>query len=86
MHEKSGRREWGERKKRKRETSTEEATVRRRQEDKGKEEQRLSSQNPKLKRLIRTRKQRRSESGKEAVTGRGTEGPEKVGSESGRQG
>ena len=38
MHEKSGRREWGERKKRKRETSTEEATVRRRQEEKGKEE------------------------------------------------
>ena len=38
MHEKSGRREWGKRKKRKRKASTEEATVRRYQEEKGKEE------------------------------------------------
>ena len=50
MHGKPGREERGKPKDRKRERSTEEATVRRRQEEKGKETQRLSSQNPKLKR------------------------------------
>jgi len=48
-HGKPGWEERGKPKERKRERSTEEATVRRRQEEKGKEEQRLSSQNPKLK-------------------------------------
>ena len=38
MHEKSGRREWRKRKKRKRKESTGEVTVRRYQEEKGKEE------------------------------------------------
>ena len=50
MHGKPGRKERGKPKDRKRERSTEEATVRRKQEEKGKETQRLSSQNPKLKR------------------------------------
>ena len=49
-HGKPGWEERGRPRKRKRKRSTEEATVRRRQEDEGKEEQRLSSQNPKLKR------------------------------------
>ena len=48
MHGKPGRKERGKPKDRKRERSTEEATVRRRREEKGKEIQRLSSQNPKL--------------------------------------
>ena len=62
MHEKSGRRERGIPRKRKRKRSTEEATVRRRQEDEGKEEQRLSSQNPKLKRT----KERENSGGQKA--------------------
>ena len=43
-HERSGRRERGEPKKRKRERSTEEATVRRRQEERERKKQRLSSE------------------------------------------
>ena len=50
MHGKPGREERGKPKDRKRERSTEEATVRRRQEERERKKQRLSSQNPKLKR------------------------------------
>ena len=61
-HGKPGRGERGKPRKRKRKRSTEEATVRRRQEDEGKEEQRLSSQNPKLKRT----KERENSGGQKA--------------------
>ena len=50
MHGKPGRKERGRRKKGNRKTSTEEATARRRQEARERKKQRLSSQNPKLKR------------------------------------
>ena len=50
MHGKPGRKERGKRKKRKQKTSTEEAAVRQKQEERERKNQRLSSQNPKLKR------------------------------------
>ena len=50
MHGKPGRTERGRPKERKRGRSTAEATVRRRQEERERKKQRLSSQNPKLKR------------------------------------
>ena len=50
MHGKPGRTERGRPKERKRARSTAEATVRRRQEERERKKQRLSSQNPKLKR------------------------------------
>ena len=43
MHEKSGRKEWGKRKKRKRKTSTEQATVRQKREERNGRNRRLSS-------------------------------------------
>ena len=61
-HGKPGWRERGRPRKRKRRRSTAEATVRRRQEEEGKEEQRLSSQNPKLKRT----KERENSGGQKA--------------------
>ena len=61
-HGKPGWRERGKPRERKRGRRTAEATVRRRQEDEGKEEQRLSSQNPKLKRT----KERENSGGQKA--------------------
>ena len=54
-HGKPGRRERGKLRKRKRRGRTGEATVRRDREESGKEEQRLSSQNPKLRRTKESR-------------------------------
>ena len=50
MHGKPGRKERGRPRERKLERSTEEATVRRNREERERKKQRLSSQNPKLKR------------------------------------
>ena len=85
-HGKPGGRERGKPKERKRERSTAEATVRRRQEEKGKEEQRLSSQNPKLKRPKGSENSGGQKVDWIAATGRVKVRPREVGSESGRQG